>query len=146
MGDSPKVEFALGSEVSPGHFFKSNFARQFVNTCGRDSKSLDYEFIDNGTISEEPELLSSLNASLNCNNANGSSTNNINSNNVGNNNHNNNNGNFYSLMNFGTSEGSNGGGKGREPKTQDEDQQTKVINGWNDLKRLAVASCVRLGN
>lgn len=44
---TPKVEFALGSEVSPGHFFKSDFARSFVTTTGaRDSKSLDYEFYD----------------------------------------------------------------------------------------------------
>ncbi|XP_078035602.1 uncharacterized protein LOC144469330 [Augochlora pura] len=54
MGDAPKVEFALGSEVSLGHFFKSSFARAFV-TSTRDSKSLDYELLDN-TIAEEPEL------------------------------------------------------------------------------------------
>ncbi|XP_029052743.1 uncharacterized protein LOC114880656 [Osmia bicornis bicornis] len=53
MGDTPKVEFALGSEVSLGHFFKSSFARSFVTNC-RDSKSFDYEFFDN-TIAEEAE-------------------------------------------------------------------------------------------
>lgn len=46
MGDAPKVEFALGSEVSLEHFFKSSFARAFVSTS-RDSKSLDYELFDN---------------------------------------------------------------------------------------------------
>ncbi|KOC67263.1 hypothetical protein WH47_00133 [Habropoda laboriosa] len=53
MGDTPRVEFALGSEVSLEHFFKSSFARSFVTNC-RDSKSLDYELLDN-TISEEAE-------------------------------------------------------------------------------------------
>ncbi|KZC05670.1 PREDICTED: uncharacterized protein LOC107194019 [Dufourea novaeangliae] len=53
MVDAPKVEFALGSEVSLEHFFKSSFARSFVTNC-RDSKSLDYELLDN-TIAEEPE-------------------------------------------------------------------------------------------
>ncbi|XP_031781913.1 flocculation protein FLO11 isoform X2 [Nasonia vitripennis] len=51
---SPKVEFALGSEVSPGHFFKSTFARSFVTSRADSSKSLDYEFgYDTGTIVEE---------------------------------------------------------------------------------------------
>lgn len=72
MSDNPKLEFALGSEVSMGHFFKSSFARSFISNC-RDSKSLDYEFLDNGTITEEPE---SLNKGKNSN--------------------------FYSLMNFGS--------------------------------------------
>ncbi|CAK9833478.1 hypothetical protein ANTRET_LOCUS10155 [Anthophora retusa] len=53
MGDTPRVEFALGSEVSLEHFFKSSFARSFVTNC-RDSKSLDYELLDN-TIAEETE-------------------------------------------------------------------------------------------
>ncbi|XP_043255873.1 uncharacterized protein LOC122399328 [Colletes gigas] len=53
MGDVPKVEFALGSEVSLEHFFKSSFARSFVTNC-RDAKSLDYELLDN-TIAEETE-------------------------------------------------------------------------------------------
>lgn len=44
--ESPKVEFALGSEVSPGRFFKSAFARNFISS-GRDCKSLDYELLDN---------------------------------------------------------------------------------------------------
>ncbi|XP_018403020.1 PREDICTED: uncharacterized protein LOC108779947 [Cyphomyrmex costatus] len=44
--ETPKVEFALGSEVSPGRFFKSAFARNFTST-GRDCKSLDYELLDN---------------------------------------------------------------------------------------------------
>ncbi|XP_014484204.1 PREDICTED: uncharacterized protein LOC106749347 [Dinoponera quadriceps] len=45
--ESPKVEFALGSEVSPGRFFKSAFARTFTNGNGgcRDCKSLDYELV-----------------------------------------------------------------------------------------------------
>lgn len=72
MSDRPKVEFALGSEVSMGHFFKSSFARSFISNC-RDAKSLDYEFLDNGTITEEPEGVSDK----------------------GNNN-------FYSLVNFGS--------------------------------------------
>ncbi|XP_032670272.1 uncharacterized protein LOC116843713 isoform X2 [Odontomachus brunneus] len=44
---TPKVEFALGSEVSPGRFFKSAFARTFTNgNAGcRDCKSLDYELL-----------------------------------------------------------------------------------------------------
>lgn len=41
----PKIEFEVGSEVSPGHFFKSSFARSFVTNC-RDIKSLDTEFMD----------------------------------------------------------------------------------------------------
>lgn len=44
--ECPKVEFALGSEVSPGRFFKSAFARNFIGS-GRDCKSLDYELLDN---------------------------------------------------------------------------------------------------
>lgn len=40
------MEFALGSEVSPSRFFKSAFARNFINS-GRDCKSLDYELLDN---------------------------------------------------------------------------------------------------
>lgn len=44
--ETPKVEFALGSEVSPGRFFKSAFARNFISS-GRDCKSLDYELLDN---------------------------------------------------------------------------------------------------
>ncbi|XP_012279537.1 uncharacterized protein LOC105699254 [Orussus abietinus] len=55
MADGPKVEFALGSEVSPGHFFKSSFARSFVTNC-RDTKSLDIGFLDNA-IAEEPESI-----------------------------------------------------------------------------------------
>ncbi|KAG7189496.1 hypothetical protein KM043_017190 [Ampulex compressa] len=54
MSDAPKVEFAIGSEMSPGHFFKSSFARSFITSC-RETKSLDYEFLDNGTIAEEAE-------------------------------------------------------------------------------------------
>ena len=54
MSASSKVEFALGREVSMGPFFKSSFARSFISNY-RDSKSLDYEFLDNGTITEEPE-------------------------------------------------------------------------------------------
>lgn len=53
MGDTPRVEFALGREVSMEHFFKSSFARSFV-TNSRDSKSLDYEILVN-TITEETE-------------------------------------------------------------------------------------------
>lgn len=59
MGDTPRVEFALGSEVSLEHFFKSSFARSFV-TNYRDSKSLDYEFLDN-IIAEEVETNGSNN-------------------------------------------------------------------------------------
>ena len=72
MNEFPKVEFALGKEVSMGQFFKSSFARSFFSHC-RDTKSLDYEFLDNGTITEEPEGVSDK----------------------GNNN-------FYSLVNFGS--------------------------------------------
>ncbi|XP_043285942.1 uncharacterized protein [Venturia canescens] len=81
--NGPKVEFALGSQVSPGHYFKSSFARSFVTNC-RDAKSLDLEFADNGTNDEESE-----------NNLFSDSKNNH----------------FFSLMNFGTPEprdGSNG--------------------------------------
>ncbi|XP_076293540.1 uncharacterized protein LOC143215346 [Lasioglossum baleicum] len=70
MGDAPKVEFLLGSEVSVGQFFKSSFARAFV-TNSRDSKSLDYQSLDNAN-SEEPKL-----------------------------NGNNDNNNYFSLVNFG---------------------------------------------
>lgn len=50
--EAPKVEFALGSEVSPGRFFKSAFARNFISS-GRDCKSLDYQLLDNVEESEE---------------------------------------------------------------------------------------------
>ncbi|TGZ48926.1 Uncharacterized protein DBV15_08034, partial [Temnothorax longispinosus] len=50
--ETPKVEFALGSEVSPGRFFKSAFARNFISS-GRDCKSLDYELLDNVGENEE---------------------------------------------------------------------------------------------
>ncbi|XP_071566650.1 uncharacterized protein [Temnothorax nylanderi] len=50
--ETPKVEFALGSEVSPGRFFKSAFARNFISS-GRDCKSLDYELLDNVRENEE---------------------------------------------------------------------------------------------
>ncbi|KOX81197.1 hypothetical protein WN51_00104 [Melipona quadrifasciata] len=46
MTETPKVEFALGNKVSRRHFFKSNFARSFVTNC-RDSRSLDYGFLNN---------------------------------------------------------------------------------------------------
>ena len=52
--ETPKVEFALGSEVSPGRFFKSAFARNFISS-GRDCKSLDYELLDNGVAQEEED-------------------------------------------------------------------------------------------
>lgn len=51
MSDIPRVEFALGSEVSLEHFFKSSFARSFVTNC-RDSKSLDYELLNNAFVEE----------------------------------------------------------------------------------------------
>ena len=55
MGESsPRVEFALGSEVSPGHFFKSSFARSFVSASCRDSKSLDYELYEEGLEESRP--------------------------------------------------------------------------------------------
>lgn len=50
----PKVEFALGSEVSPGRFFKSAFARNFISSS-RDCKSLDYELLDNATAASTAE-------------------------------------------------------------------------------------------
>ncbi|XP_011060432.1 PREDICTED: uncharacterized protein LOC105149593 [Acromyrmex echinatior] len=50
--ETPKVEFALGSEVSPGRFFKSAFARNFISS-GRDCKSLDYELLDNVERNED---------------------------------------------------------------------------------------------
>ncbi|XP_031836216.2 uncharacterized protein LOC116428567 [Nomia melanderi] len=53
MGDASKVEFALGSDVSLEHFFKSSFARAFVSSS-RDSKSLDYELLDNAIV-ESPD-------------------------------------------------------------------------------------------
>ncbi|KMQ97284.1 j domain-containing protein [Lasius niger] len=49
--ETPKVEFALGSEVSPGRFFKSAFARNFISS-GRDCKSLDYELLDNAIVDD----------------------------------------------------------------------------------------------
>jgi len=79
----PKVEFALGSEVSPGRFFKSAFARNFISS-GRDCKSLDYELLDNVDESEEERN---------------------NNNNVRNNN-------FFSLVNFADGRPTNGGGGG----------------------------------
>lgn len=50
----PKVEFALGSEVSPGRFFKSAFARNFISS-GRDCKSLDYELLDNAVVDQRDD-------------------------------------------------------------------------------------------
>lgn len=81
MSEPPKVEFALGSEVSPGHFYKSSFARSFIGGP-RDSKSLDYEFLDNGTIVEEPSPAAAA-----------ADTNNDNINNAKSNN-------YFSLLNF----------------------------------------------
>lgn len=52
--ETPKVEFALGSEVSPGRFFKSAFARNFISS-GRDCKSLDYELLDNAVVDERED-------------------------------------------------------------------------------------------
>ncbi|KAK1129980.1 hypothetical protein K0M31_019669 [Melipona bicolor] len=46
MTETPKVEFALGNKVSRRHFFKSSFARSFVTNC-RDSRSLEYGFLNN---------------------------------------------------------------------------------------------------
>lgn len=51
--NTPKVEFALGSEVSLNHF-KSNFARSFVTNC-REAKSLDYELLNNTTDEENTQ-------------------------------------------------------------------------------------------
>ncbi|XP_012171866.1 uncharacterized protein LOC100651463 isoform X2 [Bombus terrestris] len=51
--NTPKVEFALGSEVSLNHF-KSNFARSFVTNC-RESKSLDYELPNNTTEEDDTQ-------------------------------------------------------------------------------------------
>ncbi|XP_071870251.1 uncharacterized protein [Bombus fervidus] len=51
--NTPKVEFALGSEVSLNHF-KSNFARSVVTNC-RDSKSLDYKSLNNTTGEDDTQ-------------------------------------------------------------------------------------------
>lgn len=51
--NTSKVEFALGSEVSLNHF-KSNFARSFVTNC-RESKSLDYELLNNTTGEDDTQ-------------------------------------------------------------------------------------------
>ncbi|XP_033187014.1 uncharacterized protein LOC117155282 [Bombus vancouverensis nearcticus] len=51
--NTPKVRFALGSEVSSNHF-KSNFARSFVTNC-RASKSLDYELLNNTTNEDDTQ-------------------------------------------------------------------------------------------
>jgi hypothetical protein len=109
--EAPRVEFALGSEVSPGHFFKSSFARSFVSASCRDStKSLDYEFYENGTIAEEPVDAATLHehrndlvkANLNAISGNGSCNNNSSSSSSSSSSsNNNNNNNFYSLVNFG---------------------------------------------
>ncbi|XP_015598422.1 uncharacterized protein LOC107269265 isoform X2 [Cephus cinctus] len=56
MDEVPKIQFALGSEASPGHFFESNFARSFVNGY-RDTKSLNFGYDDHGTIIEEVESI-----------------------------------------------------------------------------------------
>ncbi|XP_046751269.1 uncharacterized protein LOC124414285 [Diprion similis] len=53
MGESQKVEFAVGSEVSPVSFYKSAFARSFVMNS-RETKSLDFGFMNSETIAEEP--------------------------------------------------------------------------------------------
>ncbi|XP_012543654.1 uncharacterized protein LOC105841083 [Monomorium pharaonis] len=81
--ETPKVEFALGSEVSPGRFFKSAFARNFISS-GRDCKSLDYELLDNVEEREEDRN----------NNAGGR------------------NNNFFSLVNFADSRSSAANGSG----------------------------------
>lgn len=52
--ESLKVEFALGSEVSPSRFFKSAFARNFTSNS-RDCKSLDYELLDNAATATEED-------------------------------------------------------------------------------------------
>lgn len=53
MVDTPKVEFAVGSEVSPVSFYKSAFARSFALNS-RETKSLDFGFMNSETIAEEP--------------------------------------------------------------------------------------------
>ncbi|XP_012267126.2 uncharacterized protein LOC105692477 [Athalia rosae] len=53
MVDMQKVEFAVGSEVSPASFYKSAFARSFAMNS-RETKSLDFGFMNNETIAEEP--------------------------------------------------------------------------------------------
>ncbi|XP_046492226.1 uncharacterized protein [Neodiprion pinetum] len=53
MGETPKVEFAVGSEVSSVSFYKSSFARSFAMNA-RETKSLDFAFMNGETIAEEP--------------------------------------------------------------------------------------------
>lgn len=75
MADTPKVEFAVGSEVSHASFYKSAFARSFAINS-RETKSLDFGFAKHPeTIAEEPI------SALILRNANNDNRNNNNSNN-----------------------------------------------------------------
>ncbi|XP_029168137.1 uncharacterized protein LOC114938366 [Nylanderia fulva] len=106
--ETPKVEFALGSEVSPGRFFKSAFARNFISS-GRDCKSLDYELLDNAVVNDHREDRN---------------------NNARNNN-------FFSLVNFGDDKPANGADNDapwEQPKPKNEAAQSAA--DANELEKL----------
>lgn len=52
---SAKVEFAVGSQVSMGQFFKSSFARSFVTNC-RDSQSLNFD-LNESSINDDLKII-----------------------------------------------------------------------------------------
>ncbi|KAL0126275.1 hypothetical protein PUN28_004994 [Cardiocondyla obscurior] len=106
--ETPKVEFALGSEVSPGRFFKSAFARNFISS-GRDCKSLDYEPLDNDVAE-----------------------------NGGDRNNNARNNNFFSLVNFADSRPANGDGAAalwEQPKSKEAAQPAADANELEKLRK-----------
>ncbi|KAJ8667330.1 hypothetical protein QAD02_008992 [Eretmocerus hayati] len=88
----PRPEFALGSEVSPTHFFKSSFARSFVNTGS--NKASGVKSLHLGGHHDDIESQVLVNGISNSNNSIGGSVT------VGNGSSNNNNNNFYSLVHF----------------------------------------------
>ncbi|XP_072764443.1 uncharacterized protein [Anoplolepis gracilipes] len=107
--ETPKVEFALGSEVSPGRFFKSAFARNFISS-GRDCKSLDYELLDNAVVNEREDR----------------------NNNARNNN-------FFSLVNLTDDKPVNGGDDAvlwQQPKPKPKNEAAQSAADANELEKL----------
>ncbi|XP_011879730.1 PREDICTED: uncharacterized protein LOC105568563 isoform X2 [Vollenhovia emeryi] len=106
--ETPKVEFALGSEVSPGRFFKSAFARNFIGS-GRDCKSLDYELLDN--VGSEEERNANGNNNARCNN------------------------NFFSLVNFANGGGGGDAALWEQPKPKEAAQPAADANELEKLRK-----------
>lgn len=69
---NPKPEFDLSSEITPGHYFKSSFARSMVvNNNASKSKSLDYMFLNRNGYSIKEETAPPVENNTKGNNGNG---------------------------------------------------------------------------